>query len=295
MKRLIAFAALLLTFPLLSAPLAEATRLGGGASLGKQYSLPKSSPAPQTPAVNPAARPSAPYNAARPSGASRWLGPLAGLAAGGLLASLLFGDAFHGLQIMDFLLILGLIAAGIVLFRMMRRSATSISAATGPGGSTRPLGSPGIDNPGVSPQVRPMPTPGVATLNTDSGQAPSWFDAQAFTAGARDHFLRMQAAWDRSEFEDIRTYTTPELFAELVRERQALGPAPQATEVVTLNVSLVGLQREGDKAVASLEFSGLIREEQQGVANPFREIWHIQHAWETPVGDWFVAGIQQTD
>ena len=140
-----------------------------------------------------------------------------------------------------------------------------------------------------------MPAPAVATLNPNSSQAPSWFDAQAFTAGAKDHFLRMQAAWDRGEFEDIRSYTTPELFVELVRERQALGPAPQATEVVTLNVSLVGMQREGDQAVASLEFSGLIREEQQGVANPFREIWHIQHAWETPAGDWFVSGIQQSD
>jgi predicted lipid-binding transport protein (Tim44 family) len=55
--------------------------------------------------TTPAAAPTAPGRApAAASGASRWLGPLAGLAAGGLLASMFMGDGFQGMQIMDFLI-----------------------------------------------------------------------------------------------------------------------------------------------------------------------------------------------
>ena len=292
MKNLIALATVLLTISLMAAPVAEAKRLGGGTNVGKQYTMPKSSSAPQTQASAPTAKPAAMNGNPRPSGASRWLGPLAGLAAGGLLASLLFGDAFEGLQVMDFLLILGLIGGGILLFRMMRRGSNPIPAAVGPGRASNPLNPPESTS-NVRP-VSPLAGPSV-TQTSDAGQSPSWFDANAFVAGARNHFLRMQAAWDRGDFNDIRDYATPDLYDELVRERQALGPDLQATEVVTLNVSLAGLRRDGDMLVASLEFSGLIREELNGVANPFREIWHIQHPWETQAGDWFVAGIQQMD
>jgi hypothetical protein len=54
------------------------------------------------------------------SGASRWLGPLAGLAAGGLLASMFMGDGFQGMQIMDFL-IMALIAFLVFRFIAARR------------------------------------------------------------------------------------------------------------------------------------------------------------------------------
>ena len=132
-----------------------------------------------------------------------------------------------------------------------------------------------------------------ASAKADENQAPAWFDAKNFTDGARSHFLRLQAAWDRADFDDIREYTTPDLFAELKRERLALGSEPQVTEAMTLNVQFAGVRRDGDLVVVSLEFSGLIREAATEGGNPFREIWHIQHAWNTPEGDWFIAGIQQ--
>jgi predicted lipid-binding transport protein (Tim44 family) len=72
-----------------------------------------------------------------------------------------------------------------------------------------------------------------------------------------------------------------------------LGTEPQVTEPMTLNVQLAGVRRDGDLVVVSLEFSGLIREAATGGGNPFQEIWHIQHAWNTAEGDWFIAGIQQ--
>jgi predicted lipid-binding transport protein (Tim44 family) len=135
--------------------------------------------------------------------------------------------------------------------------------------------------------------------SADSGsstiQVPAWFDVQGFVAGAKSHFLRLQSSWDKAEFNDIREYTTPELFNELQRERMNLGSKPQFTEVVTLNVALAAVRREGSQVVVSLEFSGLIREEANDTAQPFREIWHINHEWENAAGDWFVAGIQQVE
>ena len=295
MKNLLALALAILTFSLLAMPIAEAKRLGGGSNLGKQYSSPPASASTQqarsshTTATQPNSA-----QATRAAGASRWLGPLAGLAAGGLLASLFFGDAFEGLQVMDFLLLVALVIGGIMLFRMLRRGTgpTPASANASPGR----FGG-GQVSPEYARQPHSVAQPGMVSpqVQSSENQAPGWFDPHTFTSGAKNHFLRLQAAWDKADFSDIRAYTMPELFTELQRERQSLGSGPQFTEVVTLNVSLTGLRRDDNQLVVSLEFSGLIREDQQGPANPFREIWHIQHAWNTPDGDWFIAGIQQVD
>ncbi len=295
MKNLLALALAILTFSLLAMPIAEAKRLGGGSNLGKQYSSPPASASTQQArSSHPTATQPNSAQATRAAGASRWLGPLAGLAAGGLLASLFFGDAFEGLQVMDFLLLVALVIGGIMLFRMLRRGTvpTPASANTSPGR----FGG-GQVSPEYARQPHSVAQPGMVSpqVQSSENQAPGWFDPHTFTSGAKNHFLRLQAAWDKADFSDIRAYTMPELFTELQRERQSLGSGPQFTEVVTLNVSLTGLRRDDKQLVVSLEFSGLIREDQQGPANPFREIWHIQHAWNTPDGDWFIAGIQQVN
>lgn len=283
MKALYALLAAFLAISLFPLADAEAKRLGGGSNLGKQY---QTMPRQATPPRQDQA-PVAGQRAAAPaaSGASRWLGPLAGLAAGGLLASLFFGDAFEGLQIFDILLILALVAGGFFLFRAMRRGqAGPAPAAAGYGGvhyAPGPGGMPG--NLGSSA--------GLSAVGQD--EAPAWFDGPGFAEGAKTHFIRLQAAWDQSDFRDIREYTTPQLFAELQQERQRLGQSPQFTEVVRLDAELLGVRRDGDMAVANIAFSGLIREDENAPASAFREIWHVQHVWSTREGDWLVAGIQQ--
>lgn len=294
MNSLAALVITLITLSLFAPPIAEAKRLGGGGNMGKQYNMPHSAPAQQTRPVSPANMPAAPASMPRTTGASRWLGPLAGLAAGGLLASLFFGDAFEGLQVMDFLLIIAVILGGFLMFRLMRRGSGPIPA---PAGTGQPHGgrsafphTSGRTPPPKASSVSPSADSGSSTL-----QAPAWFDVQGFVAGAKSHFLRLQSSWDKADFNDIRGYTTPELFNELERERLNLGSKPQFTEVVTLNVALAAVRREGSQVVVSLEFSGLIREETSDTAQPFREIWHINHEWESAAGDWFVAGIQQVE
>lgn len=301
----------------------EAKRFGGGGNVGKQYNtMPRQAPPPQqaqraAPGQGQAA---AAQRAPQASGASRWLGPLAGLAAGGLLASLFFGDAFQGFQIMDFLLIALLVIGGVILFRTLRRGQArpapaaagalgSVGAATtdpepsaGDYARTTPTGAhPRLGGPGAADLGAARPGRGGVTLAgmgasppqpAGTDQFPYWFDGVGFIQGAKTHFIRLQAAWDQGDLQGIREYTTPELFSELQRERGRLGGS-QYTEVVRLQAELLTLQRDGDLAVASIRFSGLIREGEQDAAQEFNELWHVQHPWASPQGDWLIAGIQQ--
>ncbi|MGE0082198.1 MAG: Tim44 domain-containing protein [Thiohalomonadaceae bacterium] len=257
---------------------AEAKRMGYGGNMGRQYSVPQRSATP--PATAPRQAQAAPAQNAPRSGASRWFGPLAGLVAGGLIASLLFGDAFEGIQFMDILL-LAAIAFGIVmLLRAMRRPAPAqLRTAQGPA-----FGSDAF-----------TPTGGAVMNAPAAGQfdAPAWFNEESFIKGARTHFIRLQAAWDKGDMKDIAEYTTPELFASLQAERLSRGDERHYTEVVYLDAELLGMQRDGDGAVASIRFFGGIREEENGPVQEFSEIWHVIHAWDSPQGDWYVAGIQQ--
>jgi predicted lipid-binding transport protein (Tim44 family) len=281
---------------------ADAKRSGGGKSFGRQYSQP-AKPA-QPPAAQQTPRQQAAPGAAgqRPSGASRWLGPLAGLAAGGLLASLFFGDAFEGFQIMDFLLIALLIFGGVMLFRMLRQRGAGGArpAHAGAGAGPMPHGGVGYDRAEAGgPIGGSTGLGGLAGASQDpaaqgADEAPTWFDAAGFVEGAKTHFIRLQAAWDRSDFADIRDYTSPQMYAELKREREALGDSPNDTEVVRIDAELRSVQRDGDQVVASVRFNGLIREETSGTANPMDEVWHVAHRWDNADGDWIIVGIQQT-
>jgi predicted lipid-binding transport protein (Tim44 family) len=131
--------------------LADARRMGGGRSFGAQReSITPSRPAsaPATPAGNAAtqaqpasgAAKAAPNAAPAPSGASRWLGPIAGIAAGLGLAALMshFGlsEGFGSL-----LLIALVVIGAIFVLRMFlgRRQATGSMqyAGASPSGNAR--------------------------------------------------------------------------------------------------------------------------------------------------------------
>ena len=261
---------------------AEAKRMGFGGNMGRQYSVPKRSVTP--PATAPRQAQAAPAAGAAKSGASRWFGPLAGLVAGGLLASLLFGDAFEGIQFMV-ILMLAAIAFGIMmLLRNLRRPAPA---------QMRTAQGPSFGDDAFTPARSAGPVVGDTPLQ-NGFDAPAWFDEESFTQGARTHFIRLQAAWDKGDMKDIAEYTTPELFASLQAERLSRGEERHYTEVVYLDTELLGMQRDGNDAVASIRFFGGIREEENGPVQEFSEIWHVLHAWDSAQGNWYVAGIQQS-
>lgn len=289
---------------------AEAKRFGGGKSFGKSFPSFSRQAAPSRPvgpqrqaAGNQAGKSGV---AGKTSGASRWLGPLAGLAAGGLLASMLFGDAFEGLQIMDFLMIALLVFGGMKLFRAMRGGqAVARGRPAYAGGQAGPQGGhqgaadpfrrqaePAFDDADFGKPGGQSPA-GLGSAGTVGNDIPAWFDAAGFAEGAKSHFIRLQASWDAADMEDIRTYVTPDLFAQLEKEREAMGSASQETEVITLNSELMAMQRDGDHLVASVLFSGLVREEASAPAKEVNEIWHVIHSAASPDGDWLIAGIEQ--
>ncbi len=270
---------------------AEAKRLGGGKSLGMQRDQvikrdAAPSQAPAAPSQN-AAAPARPGTAAPApaSGMSRWLGPIAGLAAGLGLAAL-FSHLGLGEGFGTFVMLLLLIAGAVFLFRMLRRRMQAPSS---------PLQYAGVGRePTTAPAYAPsaaMPGSAGAAPSQPAASIPAGFDAEGFLRHAKLNFLRLQAAHDAGNLDDIREFTTPEMFAEIRLDLQDRGASNQQTDVVTLNAELLDVSEEGQRYLASVRFHGAIREDKDAVPAPFNEVWHLAKPKEG--GGWVIAGIQQ--
>ena len=279
MKRLLpAFLALFIGLSLMASIDAEAKRFGGARSSGMQRQVtpqPGSVPAKQA-APSPAQTPTpAPVPQKR-----SWLGPLAGLAAGIGIAALLshFG---MGEGVANFLMIALLVMAGFMLVRwLLRRS--------------QPAPQP-VQYAGAGQNAVPMPyqaateTAGGAAMSAAS--LPPGFDAEGFVRQAKLNFIRLQAANDAGNLDDIREFTSPEMYAEIKLQLEERGPAPSRTEVTMLNAEVLEAVEEGNRQIVSVRFHGLLREDSDQ-ATPFDEIWHLIRPADGAHG-WVVAGIQQ--
>ena len=125
-----------------------------------------------------------------------------------------------------------------------------------------------------------------------AGRTPSAAaDTQAFLQVARQSFLQMQAAWDRADLPAMGKLASEPLMQEL-REQLALrGSTPNHTEVLELHARLLALEEMHEAYVASVEFSGFIREELDQAAAPFRELWMLAKPKSTGRG-WQLARVQ---
>ena len=273
------FIASLLALALGAAVLAEdaqAARLGGGRSLGAQRQM--TTPQKQ---VTP---PSQQQPAAAPQPGNRWLGPLAGLAAG-LGLGWLFAQG--GLGSAVGVLLMALLAA-VVVVALMRLA-----------GKGRAQGQ-RLQYSGFGDETVPAPPP--SQLPGDSVQPnyrsqfvsnlPADFDVDSFTREAKRNFLRLQDANDRGDLVRLRQVTTQEMFDALKADAGG-HPGPQQTDVVRLDASLLEVVTEGDVHWASVRFSGSIREDAKSTAEPFEEVWNLCKPVNGSSG-WLLAGIQQT-
>jgi len=269
---------------------ADARRFGGARSIGKQrQSIGQQQTAPKAPAQAPQqAAPSTPPPQ-QPSAASRWLGPLAGLALGAGIAALFLHNGLGGA--LAGILILLAIAAGIVFLVRMWRGGTTVRSPMRYAGPDAERIEPRVVQPGVhSASVAPAPHSVAAT--TAPGRTPADFDTVEFTRHAKMNFVRLQAANDARDLDTIRDVVTPELYQEIETELRARGNAPQKTDVVTLNAEVLDVATEGEQYVVSTRFSGVIREERDAPPQPFSEIWHLEKPVRGGSG-WLIAGIQQ--
>ncbi|MBK5532074.1 Tim44 domain-containing protein [Pseudomonas sp. TH08] len=269
---------------------ANAKRFGGGKSAGAAPTHQTSQMAPSSPGMGGAAATAgaagAAGAAAKAGGASKWLGPLAGIAAGGLLASMFMGGGFQGMQIFD-ILIMAVIAFVIFRFIAARRRKQQEQFA--------PAGAP-LQREAVPQNPSPMgsifggsaaPAAARPVIN-----APAWFNEQRFLEAARSHFQALQQHWDANEMDKIAEFVTPQMLEFLKRERADLGDAFQSTFIDNLQVQLDGVDDRADKTIATLTFNGVSKTSRFDQGEVFSESWNM----ERPQGDnqpWLVAGIRQ--
>jgi predicted lipid-binding transport protein (Tim44 family) len=271
---------------------AEAKRVGGGQSMGKQRETKSQQAAPQ-PGQTPSAAPGA---AARPGG-NKWLGPLAGLAAGGLLAALFMGGAFEGINMMDVLMLAALIGGVFFVVRMLRKPKQEHSARPMQYSGMQETSTDHSATPGATAATGsgPETTPRASAVAPVSGTAniPADFQVEPFLRNAKTSFIRLQAANDARDLNDIREYTTPEMYAEISMQINERGNEPQRTDVLAINAQLLEVVTEKDMAIASVRFNGQLRESPQSAPEAFDEIWHVQKDLKDPDAVWLLAGIQQ--
>ncbi|HXI38050.1 MAG TPA: Tim44-like domain-containing protein [Burkholderiales bacterium] len=250
---------------------AEAKRLGGGRSMGAQRSVTPPASAPsrsQTPQTAPA-----PQQQPQPGGIGRWLGPiLGGLALGGLLGWLVGGNGLGGV-----LLLALLVFAAVMAVRAFARRGQAQSEPAQLAG----LGRERMQVPAMAESA-----PGAAILAKHN--IPAGFDIAGFERGAKLNFIKLQAANDAGNLDELRELTTQEMFDELSRE---VRPGSH-TDVVSLNADLLEVVTEADKHWASVRFSGAVREAPGAPAEDFQEVWNLVKPANGSSG-WLLAGIQQ--
>lgn len=285
MQRFLSIAMALCLSLTLSLDANAAKRFGGGKSFGAAPSHQTRQAAPSQPSATTPAQPGRAPGA--PSGASRWLGPLAGIAAGGLLASMFMGDGFEGFQFLDFLL-LALVA--FVIFRFIasrRRKQQQQQPQMAMAG-----------HPAYQREAQPVAQPG-SPFGASAGasarpviQAPAWFNEQSFLGAAREHFLSLQQHWDANEMDKISEYVTPQMLQFLRQERASLGEGYQSTYIDDLSVQLDGVDDRADRTIATLTFTGVSKDSRFDKGEAFSESWNMERQ-QGENQPWLIAGIRQ--
>ncbi len=324
------FSAVLAITLTLAAASAEAARLGGGKSVGRQSSnvtQREATPGGANSATNAAAKPAAP--AATPGAVAPkrpWGAMLGGLAAGlglaWLASSLGLGGAFGQIIMFALLALVVMVVIGFVM-RKLKGGASDASGRSQQPFAFQGAGSPSQatiprnyspENVGNDASARPWERSnmnfeanrqdgaapasgsliGSALLGSQSWGVPAGFDADGFLQAAKANFITLQDAWDRSDIQNLRAMMTDDMLeqikTQLADRASHTGGANNKTEVVMLNAQLLGIEELSDAYMASVEFSGMIREDASAGASPFREVWNMTKP--RTGGGWLVAGVQ---
>ena len=290
---------------------ADAARLGGGKSVGKQ-----SSNVTQREAVKPST-PAAP--AAAPAAAPKkpWGAMLGGLAAGlglaWLASSLGLGGAMGNILMFVLLAVVAVVVIGFVMRKMKGGGASqgnSPFAMQGAGSAATPR-SYSPENVGNDASARPWERNNMAFDSSKSAGTgsmigsglegsqswgvPAGFDAEGFLKACKANFLTLQDAWDKSDINNLRAMMTDDMLSEIktqLAEREShTGAGVNKTDVQMLDAKLLGIEELADVYMASVEFSGMIREDASAGASPFREVWNMTKP-RNGTGGWLVAGVQ---
>lgn len=249
--------------------IAEARRLGGGSSFGKQRAIPSK----QYQKTPDAPKPAAP----NPAGGNKWLGPLAGLAIGAGLMSLFsggFGEGFGNI-------LMALLAAGVVMFLIAKLRKPALATQGAPQAYSN-------DN------IKPFQTPPSGGGTAFKSNVPQDFPAESFLRNMKAMFIRLQAANDTKNLDDVREFTTPEVYGEVAMQMQERGEAAQKTEVLNIDAELLEVHNDHVFSLASVRFYGQLSEN-GGAPESIDEVWFIQKHLHNDEAKWLLAGIKQLD
>ncbi len=294
----------------------DAKRLGGGKAAGMQRQAP---PPSATPNSTPPTTANAPAAAAAPAAATtgaaaaaaapkrNWMGPIAGLAAGLGIAAL-FSHLGMGEGLANFMMMaLMAVAAFFVIRFLLARFAGGKRAGPQLAGAGAPMGGGAGWQAPTPTATQPAPLQRSALQETSAPLATAAAAAAAaataapvslpggmatadFERLAKMVFIRMQAANDAGNVDDLRKFTTPELFASLRLDLQERGATQQQTDVVQIDAQVVEVAQDKGQDIVSVRFHGLIREAADAGAEPFNELWHLVRPADGQ-GDWAIAGI----
>jgi predicted lipid-binding transport protein (Tim44 family) len=266
---------------------AEARRLGGGRTVGTQRNV--TAPPAQTPAkpaqqAAPAQQgtQAAPAQQGAPAAAAqtgnRWLPILGGLALGGMLGYLFGGSGLLGILVIAALAILAVVVVRALLARRRQEQVM------------QPVQYAGMRETVNVPMQSAAQSAAPVTVGS-SASIPAGFDAAGFLRAAKMNFLKLQQANDAGRLDEIREFTTDELYEEL--RKSGFGrEAGQATDVAALQADLLEFATEGNQHWASVRFSGTVRETPRGESEQFAEVWNLVKPADGSSG-WLLAGIQQ--
>lgn len=231
--------------------------------------------------------------------------PLLSLGLGGLLTSMGLSPDAAG-AVASGLMVAILAGAGVLVYRMVRTRDTPAKPSL-PKNTSQPVppkqpaaapkpGAKAAPNPATrTPQPAPAPVKPAAA--PAAPPPPKWggptdFDMDTFLRQSKSSFVRMQAAWDKADVNDLQKFTTPQVFAELAAQVQAKGPSPDQTVVVSIAAEMLGIDTMGEHYLASVKFNGMIKSSPNAMAEPFAEVWNLAKPLDGSSG-WLLAGIQQ--
>lgn len=315
----------------LTPPDAMAKRLGGGGMQRSLPSRSSPSPTPAKPNPANPGQPAAPTQQAAPTpavpttpppavatGKRSWMGPLAGLAAGIGLAALAshfgFGEAMANFMMIALFALVGMVVVGWLLRRFGAAKSNGASAqGANPfqpayAGTAAGTGSAAPQRHDAAFAREAMPIgqgalPGSAAASFATGAVsaaapvsnavalPADFDRAGFEKLAKLIFIRMQAANDRCDLNDLRSFTTPEMFASIRLDLQNRGDSNQQTDVLHVDAEVLDLAREDGRDIVSVRYHGQIREEPSHPPTAFEEVWHLVRPADGS-REWAIAGIQ---
>lgn len=275
-------------------------------------------------------RPAAPPMATAVAPKRPWGAMLGGVAAGLGLAwlahSMGFGEGFGQFILIGLLVMVGMMVFGAVMrarrakqaggdvgVASMQRGGFALQAVGGAPADANVPRSYSPENVGNDASARPWERNsmafdanktsaktggdgmiGAALRGSQSWSVPADFDSAGFLNSAKGNFINLQDAWDRSDIPALRVMMTDTMLSEIktqLAERESLGgTSPNKTEVMMLEAQLLGIEELGDSYMASVEFSGMIREDASAGPSSFREVWNMTKG--KTGGGWLVAGVQ---